>query len=207
MQSSLDWIGLVFFFVMLVLWITFSLIFGLRKKPPKTAEHARDPKSLSGLLLQSVGYALAWTIPRPNFAPIVPMPKWAEIAVTVAALVLAALSLWLMWRAIIVLGKQWAYVARIVEGHRLITEGPYNLVRNPIYTGMFGMRNMDPRPPRGKVAPSVIRRRIRRLPQPRASPHSPVVLAVFARPGPLERMSTCALFLGITIIVLHRLTI
>ena len=139
MQSSLDLIGLVFFFVMVALWIIFSLIFGLRKKPPKTAEQARDPKSLSGLLLQSVGYALAWTIPRPNFAPIVPMPKWAEMAVTVGALVLAALSLGLMWRAIIVLGKQWGYVARIIEGHTLITEGPYNLVRNPIYTGMFGM--------------------------------------------------------------------
>lgn len=139
MQPSEDLIGLIFFFVMLALWIVFSLIFGLRKKPPKTAEQARDPKSLSGLLLQSVGYALAWTIPRRNFAPILPMPKWAEIALTVAALVLVALSLWLMWRAIIVLGKQWAYVARIVEGHTLITEGPYNLVRNPIYTGMFGM--------------------------------------------------------------------
>jgi protein-S-isoprenylcysteine O-methyltransferase Ste14 len=139
MQSSLDLIGLVFFFVMVALWTVFGLIFGLRKKPPKTAEHARDPKSLSGLLLQSIGYALAWTIPRPNFAPMVPMPKWAEIVVAVAAIVLAALSLWLMWRAIIVLGKQWAYVARIVEGHTLITEGPYNLVRNPIYTGMFGM--------------------------------------------------------------------
>ena len=139
MQPSEDLIGLIFFFVMLALWIVFSLIFGLRKKPPKTAEQARDPKSLSGLLLQSVGYALAWTIPRRNFAPILPMPKWAEIALTVAALVLAALSLWLMWRAIIVLGKQWAYVARIVEGHTLITEGPYSLVRNPIYTGMFGM--------------------------------------------------------------------
>jgi len=139
MQPSEDLIGLIFFFVMLALWIVFSLIFGLRKKPPKTAEQARDPKSLSGLLLQSVGYALAWIIPRRNFAPILPMPKWAEIAVTVAALVLVALSLSLMWRAIIVLGKQWAYVARIVEGHTLITEGPYNLVRNPIYTGMFGM--------------------------------------------------------------------
>jgi protein-S-isoprenylcysteine O-methyltransferase Ste14 len=139
MQSSLDLIGLVFFFVMVALWIIFSLIFGLRKKPSKIAEQARDPKSFGGLLLQSVGYVLAWTIPRPNFAPIVPMPKWAEIAVTVSALVLAALSLGLMWRAIIVLGKQWAYVARIVEGHTLITEGPYNLVRNPIYTGMFGM--------------------------------------------------------------------
>lgn len=139
MQSSPDLIGLIFLFAMVALWAVFSLIFGLRKKPPKTAEQARDPRSLGGLLLQSVGYALAWTIPRPNFASIVPMPKWAEIAVVIAALVLAALSLWLMWRAIIVLGKQWAYVARIVEGHILITKGPYNLVRNPIYTGMFGM--------------------------------------------------------------------
>lgn len=139
MQSSLDSVGLVFFFVMAALWAVFTLIFGLRKKPPKIAEHARDPKSLGGLLLQSIGYALAWIAPRPHFSPIVPMPKWAEIAVAVAALVLAALSLWLMYRAIIVLGKQWGYVARIVEGHTLITDGPYNLVRNPIYTGMFGI--------------------------------------------------------------------
>jgi protein-S-isoprenylcysteine O-methyltransferase Ste14 len=139
MQSSLDLIGLVFFFVIAALWTVFALIFGLRRKPPKTAEQVRDTRSLGGLLLQSIGYALAWIAPRPHFSPIVPMPKWAEIAVTVAALVLAALSLWLMWRAIIVLGKQWGYVARIIEGHTLITEGPYNLVRNPIYTGMFGV--------------------------------------------------------------------
>ncbi|HEV2223299.1 MAG TPA: isoprenylcysteine carboxylmethyltransferase family protein [Candidatus Acidoferrales bacterium] len=139
MQSHVDLIGLVFFFVMVALWTVFALIFGLRKKPPKTAEQARDTKSLDGLLLQSIGYALAWIAPRPNFAPIVPMPKWVEIAVAAAGIILAALSLWLMWRAIIVLGKQWGYVARIIEGHTLITEGPYNLVRNPIYTGMFGI--------------------------------------------------------------------
>jgi len=139
MRSPVDLIGLVFFFVMVALWTIFGLIFGLRKKPPKTAEQARDTRSLDGLLLQSIGYALAWTIPRPEFSPIVPMPKWAEIAVAAAGIVLAAISLSLMWRAIIVLGRQWGYVARIIEGHRLITEGPYSLVRNPIYTGMFGI--------------------------------------------------------------------
>jgi protein-S-isoprenylcysteine O-methyltransferase Ste14 len=139
MRASVDSIGLVLFLAIIALWAGFALIFALRKKPPKAAERARDRKSLSGLLLQSVAYALVWVFPRWNFAPIVPMPKWMEILLALVAIVIAALSLWLMWSAIIALGKQWAYVARIVEGHKLITEGPYNLVRNPIYTGMFGM--------------------------------------------------------------------
>ena len=40
--------------------------------------------------------------------------------------------------AVKTLGKQWAIAARVVEDHQLITEGPYSIVRNPIYSGMFG---------------------------------------------------------------------
>ena len=37
------------------------------------------------------------------------------------------------------LGKQWALVARVPEGRKFLTEGPYARVCNPIYSGMFGM--------------------------------------------------------------------
>ena len=36
-----------------------------------------------------------------------------------------------------VLGQFWSSVVTLKEGHRLIKEGPYQLVRNPIYTGML----------------------------------------------------------------------
>ena len=61
------------------------------------------------------------------------------IALSFLAVVLAAVSVGMVIAALRILGKQWAVAARVVEGHQLITEGPYAIVRNPIYCGMFGM--------------------------------------------------------------------
>jgi protein-S-isoprenylcysteine O-methyltransferase Ste14 len=55
------------------------------------------------------------------------------------AFAIAVVSVGLVNWAAQCLGKQWSLEARLVEGHDLIEDGPYRLVRNPIYTGMFGM--------------------------------------------------------------------
>ncbi|MER6353774.1 isoprenylcysteine carboxylmethyltransferase family protein [Streptomyces sp. NPDC001634] len=46
-----------------------------------------------------------------------------------------ALLLWARW----VLGTMWASVPMLQEHHELRTDGPYRLVRHPIYTGLLGL--------------------------------------------------------------------
>lgn len=35
------------------------------------------------------------------------------------------------------LGQYWSGTVALKEGHKLVTSGPYRLVRHPIYTGLF----------------------------------------------------------------------
>jgi protein-S-isoprenylcysteine O-methyltransferase Ste14 len=136
-----DPVTLAAFAIVMICWLIFGLTFLLRsfKRVPGVQETRRRRLSLFGIALQSVAYFLIWIFFRKSLHPIVPMPLAADIAVSSLAAVIAVGSIWLVRSALRVLGKQWALGARLVEGHKLITEGPYSLVRNPIYTGMFGM--------------------------------------------------------------------
>ncbi|MEV6117502.1 isoprenylcysteine carboxylmethyltransferase family protein [Streptomyces sp. NPDC052109] len=60
-----------------------------------------------------------------------------ELAVLGVLLAVAstALLLWARW----VLGTMWASVPMVQEHHELRTDGPYRLVRHPIYTGLLGL--------------------------------------------------------------------
>lgn len=127
------------FMVVMVSWVTFAASFLFLKKPPAPPDKKRDPLSILGIILQGVSYLIVWTIRRAWFTPILSSNKSVEIALAILTMILSAGSVWLCISAIRTLGQQWSLAARVLEGHKLVTEGPYSVVRNPIYTGMLGM--------------------------------------------------------------------
>jgi protein-S-isoprenylcysteine O-methyltransferase Ste14 len=137
MKLQTDAIGLTTLILVMLPWIAVALTLLLRKKPAEATEAKRAPAGTWAIALQSVSFALVWSLPRANWWPFAPSLA-GEIVLAVAATGLTWGSAWLCVSAVRTLGKQWTYRARVIEGHQLVTQGPYSLVRNPIYLGMFG---------------------------------------------------------------------
>jgi protein-S-isoprenylcysteine O-methyltransferase Ste14 len=133
-------------------WFAFTAAFVLfKQKTPGGAQAAqpapavpaapatRDRRSLYGILLQGVGFFFMWLSFRPPFAMVSRLPGPLALVLGAFAVVLAwssaAFAVW----AQRTLGKEWSYEARLVEGHRLVTAGPYAIVRHPIYSAMLGL--------------------------------------------------------------------
>lgn len=98
-----------------------------QKRPSITAA----APSLSGLLLESLAYAVAllWRIPASA------TPTWRLIA----AMIPGPIAVVLFWNAVAHLGRQFRIQAGLYEDHALVRTGPYALVRHPIYASMLAM--------------------------------------------------------------------
>jgi len=100
-------------------------------------ESRREPAWKFGLLLQGASMLVLLASSRTRYTPLLGVGPLLETTVAVTAVFLAAGSAWVIWEAQRVLGRQFAYQARLIEGHRLITHGPYGWVRNPQYAALF----------------------------------------------------------------------
>jgi protein-S-isoprenylcysteine O-methyltransferase Ste14 len=139
MRINFAFLPTLVFVVVMICWFVFAGVFLLRKKPPSPPDQKRDRASLVGVALQGMSYAIVWAIHRPAFSPIVNGNLPIATVAGVVAVVAAIGSVCLIMSAVKTLGKEWSLTARLVEGHKLATSGPYAYVRHPIYAGMLGM--------------------------------------------------------------------
>ena len=108
---------------------------GYRKGSSDQQVVRREPSSRIGIALQAVAFAAVFGLRSRSGL----FEGWGALrgALPWIALALGAASWTLLLTAQRTLGRQWSVGARLVEGHRLVTDGPYSLVRHPIYLGLF----------------------------------------------------------------------
>lgn len=138
MTITFEFLPTLVFVIVMLCWFAFAGVFLFRKKPPSPPDQKREPGSLIGVAFQGMSYGLVWGVHRSAFTPIVASDP-VSTALGVLAVCSAVTSVWLVGAALKTLGKEWSLTARVVEGHKLATTGPYAYVRHPIYAGMLGM--------------------------------------------------------------------
>ena len=119
------------------MWDAFALVWLVSafavKRTTRAELHA--VAILRSSLLAAALYVLFMAPPRWHWLHARALAHTPEIQWTGLAIGLGGM-LFAVW-ARFALGTNWSSRATIKEGHELIVRGPYRLVRNPIYTGIF----------------------------------------------------------------------
>ncbi|MGW7018377.1 methyltransferase family protein [Streptomyces decoyicus] len=125
--------------IFVVAWIVGAAYFGVQSRNGLGGWVRGLRRTMPGRIPVVLGVGVFWMLVSycpPSFWQ--HLQYWQpELALLGAVLAVAstALLLWARWT----LGAMWAGVPLVQEHHELRTDGPYRLVRHPIYTGLLGL--------------------------------------------------------------------
>ena len=124
--------------LVILCWLIYLPMF-IGKSGPGSARARQDSRSRIGILLQFAAVGIMWVWRRPLFSPLPSLGFPITVVAPIMAVLLAAGAVWFSWIALKTLGKQWSFVAGVTAQHRLIQDGPYAIVRHPLYVCFFGL--------------------------------------------------------------------
>jgi protein-S-isoprenylcysteine O-methyltransferase Ste14 len=125
--------------LVVIAWMALAVVIALRRRSGRKLDRQRAPRSLAGLALQGLGFALLFTFRSDSLFSPLSVPGWSLGLIWISGSLILACSVFAMESSLRTLGEQWSLTARILEKHQLITQGPYRFVRHPIYAAMLGM--------------------------------------------------------------------
>jgi protein-S-isoprenylcysteine O-methyltransferase Ste14 len=118
------------------LWALWILQFALLRTTQKSTPVKTAPKARWGIVLQGLGYWVILVSARSSWTA--PISVWRlSVGIT-----LGMGGIWLASTGVRHLGKQWRVNAALNADHELVTSGPYQIVRHPIYASMLAMNIM-----------------------------------------------------------------
>jgi protein-S-isoprenylcysteine O-methyltransferase Ste14 len=115
-------------------WLAYWIIAAQNVKPTRRRESFVSrlltivPTALTAALLALGDQRLPWLNAR--FLPQTMVAYWLGLLMVIFAL---AFAVW----ARVHLGRNWSGTVTVKENHELIRNGPYGIVRHPIYTGLL----------------------------------------------------------------------
>ena len=129
--------SLVYRFLFPAMWLSWAAYWWLASRGAKPAER-REPlgSRLLHVLPLLLAFWLLWAKRVPGTFLNERLFPWAPWEFWVAAFVTAAGILFTVW-ARVHLGGNWSGIVTIKHDHELIANGPYAIVRHPIYTGLL----------------------------------------------------------------------
>ena len=128
----------VCFLIFVVAWVSGAVYFGLKSEAGPHGWVRELPRTLPRRILLIAGVYALFTLLGHSRDFWRPFQYWQSGLALLGGLLAVgstALLLWARW----VLGTMWASVPMVQEHHELRTDGPYGLVRHPIYTGLLGL--------------------------------------------------------------------